>query len=171
MLANRFNHLLFVIAVYPHFMLQTNKASVSVIIYSIWHKKYQEACEIAAKRKNKSCIKWSQFNRLLSNRQFHRYFRMDRACFYQLCKKIEIAVGEDVFLSEKFLKYTINEEKYEHLKKMNVAHEYSTGGLISGEMKVAITLRLLSGALYLDLGLLFVTSYSTIYWIFHYMIH
>jgi hypothetical protein len=35
------------------------------------------------------------------------------------------------------------------------AHEASTGGFVSGEIKLALTLRLLAGGSYLDLSLLY----------------
>lgn len=54
---------------------------------------------------------------------------------------------------------------------MQNAHMYSTGGFILGEICLAIILRLLVGASYLNLGLLFLTSYSNIYEIFYYIVH
>ena len=46
------------------------------------------------------------------------------------------------------------------------AHEASTGGFISGEIKVALTLRILAGGSYLDLALLFEAGQSYVYEIF-----
>ena len=74
------------------------------------------------------------------------------------------------FLSERFLEYGINQIKYKHLKKIYKAHFNLTDGFISGEIRLAIILQLLSGALYLDLVLLFMTSYASIYHIFHHVI-
>ena len=39
--------------------------------------------------------------------------------------------------------------------KMNKAHVQSTGGFVSGEVKLALTLRLLAGGTYMDLALLY----------------
>ena len=47
------------------------------------------------------------------------------------------------------------------------AHEASTGGFISGEIKVALTLRILAGGSYFDLALLFEAGQSYVYEIFH----
>ena len=51
--------------------------------------------------------------------------------------------------------------------KLMKCHEKSTGGFISGEVKLAITLRILAGGSYLDLALLYDTSSSYAYEIFH----
>ena len=48
----------------------------------------------------------------------------------------------------------ITEKKKSNLVK---AHKKSTGGFISGEVKLTLTLRLLSGGLYMDLALLYKT--------------
>lgn len=162
--------LIYLLLFYLQYVLFNNSASISVILYSFCHIVRQEKQLAAMKRKLKVRIRWSEFQNLLSGKQFRRYFRMEKLCFKKLCKDIERAVGEEVFLSEKFLREEIHQKKYIDLKKMNDAHKDSTGGFISGEVRLAITLRLLSGASYLDLGLLFITSYSHVYDIYHYVI-
>ena len=52
-------------------------------------------------------------------------------------------------------------------KVMYRAHQKSTGGFISGEVKLAMTLRVLAGGSYMDLSLLYETSFSYSYKIFH----
>ena len=47
------------------------------------------------------------------------------------------------------------------------AHKATTGGYICGEIKLALTLRLLAGGSYLDLALLFETSSTYLYAILH----
>ena len=47
------------------------------------------------------------------------------------------------------------------------AHEHTTGGFISGEVKLALTLRMLAGGSYLDLALLFEVGQSSAHAIFH----
>ena len=47
------------------------------------------------------------------------------------------------------------------------AHEESTGGFISGEIKLALTLLLLAGGSYLDLALLFEMGFTYSYVVFH----
>ena len=46
------------------------------------------------------------------------------------------------------------------------AHQSSTSSFISGEIKLAIALRLLAGASYLELEILYAYGYSSIYCIF-----
>jgi hypothetical protein len=46
-------------------------------------------------------------------------------------------------------------------KNLLAAHEHTTGGFISGEVKLAITLRMLAGGSYLDLALLYETGHSS----------
>ena len=53
-------------------------------------------------------------------------------------------------------------------KAMCNAHKLAFGGYISGNFKLSITIRLLSGSLCLDLGLLHVYYYNTIYKIMYY---
>ena len=47
------------------------------------------------------------------------------------------------------------------------AHEESTGGFISGKIKIALTLRLLAGGFYLDIALLFEMGFTYSYVVFH----
>ena len=53
---------------------------------------------------------------------------------------------------------------------MNKAHTDSTGGFISGEIKLALTLRMLAGGTYLDLSLLLEVGFSYSYAIFHHVV-
>ncbi|EJK58257.1 hypothetical protein THAOC_21635 [Thalassiosira oceanica] len=123
----------------------------------------------AAKRIFRQRKRWSDFSAKLTDRQFRRYFRMSRECFYLLCRRIEENVGEKAFKSEVFLdnlKYT-RDPNLVRMSKLMRAHENTTGGFISGEIKLALTLRLLAGGSYLDLSLLFECGSSTAYEIFH----
>ena len=52
------------------------------------------------------------------------------------------------------------------IRKLFQAHSVQTGGIICGEIKLAITLPMLAGGFYLDLGLIFGTGYSYPYVIF-----
>ncbi len=127
---------------------------------------------LARKRRYKERKGWMIFGKKLNDNQFLRYFRMPRDCFDQLCQRIEANVGSLVFKSEQFLQ-DLNDDKTRHktTKQMNTAHLQSTGGFISGEIKVAITLRLLAGGTYMDLALLYEVSFSYSYSIFHYVIN
>ena len=94
--------------------------------------------------KKKERPSWSSLFNSTSNRVFRRMFRMKKKSFIKLCDKICAKVGEDKFLPEEHIK---NQENWQ---KTNAATDHK-GGLTPGEMKVAIALRMLAGASYLDL--------------------
>ena len=50
---------------------------------------------------------------------------------------------------------------------MNNAHVQLTGGFVSGEVKLALTLRLLAGGTYMDLALLYKVGMTYAYQILH----
>lgn len=115
---------------------------------------------------------WQNFQSLLTNRQFRRYFRMSRECFALLANKIEQNVGAEVFKSEEYLTRLKSDPNFSYAlfnkqKNLLAAHEHTTGGFISGEVKLAITLRMLAGGSYLDLALLYEMGQSTAHVIFH----
>ena len=121
------------------------------------------------RRKFRQRKSWSRFQYNLTDRQFRCYFRMTRACFEYLCSRIEANVGEHEFKSEAYLRKYHSSNAGNDLKSANIlhAHEQSTGGFISGEIKVALTLRILAGGSYLDLALLFETGQTYVHEIFH----
>ena len=96
---------------------------------------------------------------------------MDRAFYKKNCEKIEKSVGESFFKSEKFLDTLQTSQVHKKLKELHEAHAYSVGGFISGEIMLTITLHLLSGASYVDLGLLYVCGYSSTCRTFHHVIN
>ena len=94
---------------------------------------------------------WSEYNERVSERMFYRMYRMKRPCFNLLCQKIEKAVGRDVFKSESYIK-ELRQQGYSTPKsRMYHCACTSIGDYIQGELKVALTLRFLAGASYLDL--------------------
>ena len=101
---------------------------------------------------------WSQESSRFSDRMFLRLFRMYRQCFNCLCNRIEKAVGEKVFKSEKYLDTLRASGASSPFGRMNHASETSCGSWIPGEAKLAMTLRYLAGASYLDLYLWFNVS-------------
>ena len=103
------------------------------------------------KQKRKS---FTQITNRLSDNQFHRVFRMKKISFHKLCLLIETNVGKDVFKSEK---HTTN-----YHSKTEAATNFR-GGEISGEIRMAIFLRLLAGASYLDLFMLYDVSTKSVY--------
>ena len=95
---------------------------------------------------------------------------MDRTCYKKICEKIEKSVGESTFKSDKFLDTLHTSHVHKKLKGLHEAHVHSTGGFISGEIMLDITLRLLTCASYLDLGLLYVCGYSSMHRMSHHVI-
>lgn len=120
-------------------------------------------------RKFRQRKSWSRFQYNLTDRQFRRYFRMTCACFEYLCSIIEDNVGEHEFKSKAYLRKYRSSNAGNDLKSANILHDHdqSTGGFISGEIKVALTLCILAGGSYLDLALLFETGQTCVYEIFH----
>ena len=112
---------------------------------------------------------WAAFQHNLTDRQFRCYSRMSRDSFMYLCQKIKENVGEEVFKSESYLLLYRGANAGNSLFSRNIliAHEESTGGFISGEVKLALTLRLLGGGSYMDLAILFDTGFTYAYQIFH----
>lgn len=84
---------------------------------------------------------------------------MTKGCFEELCYSIKEAVGEDSFKSEDYLITNRN--------KCVKAHTITCGGYICGEVKLAITLRMLSGASYLDIEKLFSITFNSAYRVLH----
>ena len=78
---------------------------------------------------------------------------MYRPCFNILCSKIEQAVGETEFKSEKFIEKLRLENRQTPRSRMYFAALKTTGDYIPGEVKVGMTLRYLAGGSYLDLFL------------------
>jgi hypothetical protein len=89
----------------------------------------------------------------ISNRMFYRLFRMTRPCFNKLCKKIERAVGEKQFKSEKYIMALKNQKNSTRESRLYFGRLKTVGPDVSGEWKVAIALRILAGGSYLDMFL------------------
>jgi len=150
--------------------LEEDALDIALLLYYIEKKKVSAICQdSASKRKFRQRRSWSSFQGNLTDRQFRRYFRMSKECFQYLCNRIEHNVGGRVFKSEGFLEDLRHSDDARDKKSINMmsAHEGSTGGFISGEVKLALTLRLLAGGSYLDLSLLYEVGASHAYAIFH----
>jgi len=154
-------------------MEEWNQAEDSVLadLLQKWHDAKQQKKAAARNRKCRQRRSWEQFQQYLTDRQFRRYFRMERGCFDYLCERIIDNVGEREFKSEIYLRDFKNGDATEadtlHQTNILHAHERTTGGFVSGEVKLALTLRLLAGGSYMDLALLFDVGFSTAYEIFH----
>ena len=90
-------------------------------------------------------------------------------CFDLLCNIIECNIGPENFLSEEYIKYNLENvsSSTSASAKMYKAHKETSGGYICGEVKLALTLRLLAGASYLDIACIFNVNYTHVYAIFH----
>jgi hypothetical protein len=88
-------------------------------------------------------------------------FRMKKECFNQLCQRIIAAVGERNFKSKHYIDTVLKSTS------IYVAHQSTSGGYISGEVKLALTLRMLAGGSYLDLSLIFHCRDTYVTTIFH----
>ncbi|KAL7545061.1 hypothetical protein ACHAWF_014107 [Thalassiosira exigua] len=144
---------------------------IGIISRHMKRKRISRIKKSAAKnRKYRQRKSWAEFQSKLTDKQFRRYFRMSRECFQLLCEKIQTNVGERSFKSEQYLA-DVREgnvtQVHPLLKSMIHCHDESTGGFICGEIKLALTLRLLAGGSYLDLALLFECGWSHAYNIFH----
>lgn len=96
-------------------------------------------------------VRWCSFRDRITDGHFKRMFRMSVACFNAFCTVLSANIGEDVFRSESYLD--------------DQASERSTP-LMPGEIKVALSLRMLAGGSYLDLVPLFAVSTTGLYKIF-----
>ena len=146
------------------------------VLLKMLERKHEVKEQKRAAARNRKCRQrrsWASFQDNLTDRQFRRYFRMERECFDYLCQRIIENVGEREFKSEDYLRDFSNGDANvvdsDQLHQTNIlhAHEKTTGGFVSGEVKLALTLRLLAGGSYMDLALLFDVGFSTAYEIFH----
>jgi hypothetical protein len=105
-----------------------------------------------------------------SDKQFRRMFRMSLESFDKLCVKICDTVGEKEFKPESTLisqnnpsstTTAIGEDPTTKRKGLGAID--SSGGPLSGEVRVAIFLRILSGASYLDLMVIFEVTHDPIF--------
>ena len=112
--------------------------------------KSENNSRLAKKRRKKRRVLWTYVNDRISDLQFRRMFRMTRDCFDLLCNTIIAGVGEKAFKSEAYIDAFLKGKNY--MYDANVA---TTGGYIAGEVKLAITLRLLAGGDALDIGVIF----------------
>ena len=128
----------------------------SAEVFSYFIRKYQISNFYSYLAKNhevRARRTWAEENARFSDRMFYRLFRMTRPCFRKLCKKIEKAVGEKTFKSEQYLE-NLKRQGGQSTKEASM-HHACRDEWIPGEVKVAISLRILAGASYLDMFLWF----------------
>ena len=90
---------------------------------------------------------------------------MNRRMFLALCNLIESKVGANEFKSERYLETLADQNS--PLGRMSRANDSTSSGYVCGEVKVAITLRLLGGGSYLDLFVIYNIFQTHAYRIFH----
>ena len=90
-------------------------------------------------------LTWQSFKHAISAVHFRRMFRMNYDCFDDSCRKISAKIGTNVFKAES---------------------SDCRSGTVCGEIKLALSLRMLAGGSYLDLVPLFNVSVSGLYLIF-----
>ena len=152
------------------------KTTFLLVLFCTRHlQMYREKSEQARERVAKQRFLWSEFKASISDSHFRRMFRMPKEWFDDLCKRIETAVGQEEFKSEEFISTELNDTKMNmsstsKKRRMFYAHSQTSGGYICGEVKVAIALRLLAGASYLDLAAFYCFGFTYGYEIFHYVI-
>ena len=111
-------------------------------------------------------LSFDQIIQALSPIQFRRMFRMNRGSFDRLCKRIALKVGDSVFKSDQWLSSISTTTEQDTNRKTHCATD-ALGGTLSGEVKVAVMLRLMAGASYLDLLLIYGISSASVYSVFH----
>ncbi len=111
--------------------------------------------------------RWSRFSSRLTDRQFRRYFRMTKVYFQLLCDMIEDIVGPHAFKSELYLNSMMKSPVIrDGARNIFVVHDSSTGGMICGEIKLALALRVLGGGTYMDMAMVFDISFNHAHKIF-----
>ena len=84
--------------------------------------------------------------------------------FQVLCDENGDLVGIDKFKSETYLNRLRGTQQFPNgLRNIIIAHNRCTGGMLSGEVKLALTLRLKGGGTYLDMALLFGVSFNHVH--------
>ena len=113
-------------------------------------------------RRHKTRVLWSEVQNCIGDTHFCRMFRMSRDCFSELCSKIIASIGESKFKSEAYIVGFLSPDAavVDRSTIMHIAHTATSGGYLSGEVKLAITLCMLAGGSALDLAALFDVSSS-----------
>ena len=115
---------------------QTESHSLSATIREVYHR-----------------TTWKLESARFTDRMFLRLFRMHRPCFNKLCAKILAAVGPSNFKDDCYLETLESLGTSTRESSMFHASKHTSGTYISGEFKLAVTLRVLAGASYLDMYL------------------
>ena len=104
---------------------------------------------------------YDQIIEVLSPIHFCRMFRMHRCSFDRLCECVNSKVGESTLKLQEWLL------SHDATKPSTCHATNALGGILSGEVKIAIMLRVMAGASYLDVLLAYGVSTATVYSVFH----
>ena len=152
----------------PH---KKHNITITILLYVCFKKYscgkndlYMSMCKSNAdkSRRKKELPSWAAVNERISAAHFRRMFRMSREYFNQLCSIIILNVGEDQFKSEAYINevYRTNSQSDERAYNIYQAHLNSSGGYVSGEVKLALAIRMLAGGGPLDISVIFDISPS-----------
>ena len=83
---------------------------------------------------------------------------MPKGCFNLLSEKVCMAVGDKEFMSESYLANLSG-----HKRNMFEAYKKTSGGYLSGEVKLAVMLCLMVSGSYLDISMIYVFGYTHTY--------
>ena len=143
---------------WPHVDNHILHYAIPLLLYCILvqyeaNDQYDRMCETRREqglnRRKKVRVKWDEISSRMGDYQFRRMFRMTRECFTLLCFSIIGAIGESQFKSQHYI------DAFLSGTSVYDANVLATGGYISGEVKLAITIRLLAGGDVLDLAVIF----------------
>ena len=146
-----------------------SKIILTLVLYLYFKQFFQKKHDInyskmrrdnALKRRIKIRLTWSEVNARISDAHFRRMFRMSRPCFQLICSTIIRSIGERSFKSQAYIDAFLSEVNVIPSSLYNIykVHEKTSGGVVSGEVKLAITIRILAGGSALDLAVLFEVS-------------
>jgi hypothetical protein len=108
---------------------------------------------------------WYDLTEPLSDILYRRLFRMPRETFGMLCSMVKEKVGEEEFKSADWISSDGRSSKVS--KGVKGCALDPVRGLISGEMKLGMMIRILSGASYLDLCMVYSVASSSVFNAFH----
>ena len=84
---------------------------------------------------------------------------MSKGLFQKLCDLIEECVGVEEFKSEQYLNSRLMSPPKQSINIFH-AHHKSTGGMICGEVKLAVAFRILGRGSYLDMTMVFKSTFN-----------
>lgn len=147
------------VALLQHNMCTEEEAILSALVAPYIERSYANQY-YARHRRFHNLRSWAMFMNDLSEKQFHHYFRISKDHFQILCRCIEEIVGRHELKSEEYLDKIMSSPHTTPCYNIYFAHANSTGGVITGEVKLASTLRILGGGSYMDMALLFHTCFN-----------